>query len=62
MDPHLAVLIGVSSAEFVDLIEVIRRYDNRAELSKITQIIIQTRKAVIMHCGLTPYTPIYISK
>lgn len=55
---HLAVLFGVSAAELVDVVEVVRRDDEAVELAQVTLVCIcQAVHAVIVHCGLTPHTP-----
>lgn len=55
----LAVLVGVSTAKLVDMVEVVRGDDEAPELAQVTGVsICQAGLAVIMHCGLTPHTPV----
>lgn len=47
------------AAELVDAVEVVRRDDEAVELAQVTLVcILQAVHAVIVHGGLTPYTPV----
>lgn len=55
---HLIVLIRVSVAEFVDMIEVVRWDDETVKLAQVAVLRFhQVAQAVIVYCVLTPHAP-----
>lgn len=55
---HLIVLIRVSLAEFVDMIEVVGWDDETVKLAQVTVVWFhQVAHAVIVYCVLAPHTP-----